>query len=529
MRRIVLTIALTAAGLASALPAAAASEPVIHLDISRSVQAVNYKMSISTSVPLLGTELIPRAEGKAKIATSPGNTQIAISLKGMVPATKFGASLTYVLWALTPEGRTSNLGELQLSGGNADMKATTRLNSFALIVTAEPYFAVAVPSEMVVVENIPDKDVKGTIQQVTASQELFSRGRYAGLQPQTIDPSGEVPMDLYQARSAIQMARLAEAEKYAPEAWAKVQKLMQTADADMKSPKASLRGQVGGIARQAVQASEDARGIATKLAEQARVEAEMQAEAQRQATDAAKAKAALESANSQRAAAEKATAEAKVARESADAQRAVAEKATAEAQQQALEAQKHALAMQQQAAQAEEAKAAADEARSAAMAAELLAQAQAEAATKSKEQLRAQLLAQFNQVLPTQDTPRGLVVNLGGVNFATNSAELTVDAREKLARFSGLIAPYPGLIIAVEGYTDNTGSSEINLKLSQARANSVRDYLIPQGVKPESISANGLGDAMPVADNATAKGRAQNRRVEIVVSGEVIGTKIGPQ
>jgi len=505
MRRVLSSVLLLTAALLSTPQAAEASEPVIQFDISRTVQAVNYKMNATTDVPMMGTELIPRAEGQARVIAGAGGTSLEVSLKGMAPPTKFGPSLTYVLWALTPEGRTSNLGELQMDDSRAKIQATTRLTAFALIVTAEPYFAVSAPSEVVVIENMPDKYVKGTVQQVTASQELFQRGLYKGLKPQTIDPSGKVPVYLYQARGAQQMARMAEAEQYASAEWAKAQKLLQEAEADLQSKKGSVRKQAGGVARQAVQAFEDARAIAVKLAAQAKAEAEKRAEAERQAAAVASA---------QKAAAE-ASAAAQAAVEAAEAQRATAEAAAARAREQAARAEKE--------------RAVSDAERSAALRAEQEARAQAQAALRSKEQLRAQLLAQFNQVLPTQDTPRGLVANLGGVNFATNSADLTAEARERLARFSGLIAPYPGLRIDVEGYTDNTGTPEGNLKLSQARAASVVNYLVQQGVKPESASAKGLGDATPVADNATREGRAQNRRVEIVVSGEVIGTKLGQQ
>jgi outer membrane protein OmpA-like peptidoglycan-associated protein len=313
-------------------------------------------------------------------------------------------------------------------------------------------------------------------------------------------------MGVYQARAAMAVAKMAGAEQYAAQAWEKAQGLLRSAETDSASRKGSVRKQATGLARQAVQAAEDARSIAVKRADEARVEAERQAAADREAEAAAAAKASVEAANAQRVAAEK---NAEEAAQRADAARQQTELA------------------QQQAAAAAKATAQADAARAAAFAAEQKANAAAAAALSSKEQLRAQLLARFNEVLPTEDSPRGLVVNLGGVNFASGKADLTVEAQVKLARFSGLIAPYPDLKIDVEGYTDNTGAPAFNMKLSQDRASAVRDYLIQQGVKPDSISAKGLGDAGPIAPNTTSEGRARNRRVEIVVSGEVIGTKLG--
>ena len=141
--------------------------------------------------------------------------------------------------------------------------------------------------------------------------------------------------------------------------------------------------------------------------------------------------------------------------------------------------------------------------------------------------LRAQLLKQLNEVLQTTDTPRGLVVNMADVLFETNKYALSQDAQLKLAKLSGIIQAHPGLNLAIEGYTDTTGTPDYNLKLSQQRADTVRDFLISQGLSADTITAKGLGQANPVADNSTAAGRKLNRRVEIIVSGEVIGVKDG--
>jgi outer membrane protein OmpA-like peptidoglycan-associated protein len=151
--------------------------------------------------------------------------------------------------------------------------------------------------------------------------------------------------------------------------------------------------------------------------------------------------------------------------------------------------------------------------------------ARAREAEGSAAKARAELLARMNQVLPTRDTPRGLVAEIGGVLFATAKATLSIEARESLARLSGVLSAYPGLKLKIEGHTDNTGSEATNLKLSNDRAISVRDYLIGQGVPATGIDVEGLGPADPVADNGTAEGRARNRRVEVIVSGEGITPK----
>src|SRR5262245_66471214 len=142
--------------------------------------------------------------------------------------------------------------------------------------------------------------------------------------------------------------------------------------------------------------------------------------------------------------------------------------------------------------------------------------------------LRAQLLEQFNHILETRDTPRGLVVNMVDVLFDFGKYDLRPEAKEKLAKLSGIVLAHPGLNLAVEGHTDDVGSDQVNQTLSEKRAEAVRGYLIGEGgLVPTNVTAQGLGKSSPVSDNSTPAGRQKNRRVEIVVSGEVIGVKIG--
>jgi outer membrane protein OmpA-like peptidoglycan-associated protein len=155
------------------------------------------------------------------------------------------------------------------------------------------------------------------------------------------------------------------------------------------------------------------------------------------------------------------------------------------------------------------------------------AEQQRQQAEREKEEMRARLLQQLNTVLETRDTQRGLIVNMADVLFDTGKSTLRPAAREKLAKISGIVLAYPGLKLQVEGHTDSVGSTAYNQKLSEARANNVRDYLVKQGLTEDSITAEGFGEMQPVASNANAKGRQQNRRVEMVVSGEAIGTQIG--
>ncbi|MGC1449894.1 MAG: OmpA family protein [Candidatus Sulfotelmatobacter sp.] len=460
----------------------------ININVSRTVPAVNYLTNASTRIGFKGTPYLPFAQGDAKVEDKKGLVTVDASFSKLSPASQLGPEfLTYVVWAITPEGRASNLGELQLNGDKGKLNVTTRLPNFAMIVTAEPYFAASAPSEMVVLENVPGQGTSGATTPVTAT--LLKRSTYheANLQPFTIDP--KVPLAVYEARNALRIAQAAGAEKFAPDAWAKAsQSAAQMEDYLARKQKNPIITAARNVAQQA----EDARSIAVKqeatdlLAAQKRAAAEKQAQEQQQA---AQREAELKA--QQEAAAKQAAESAALAEQEAQA-RAQAEAAKKKAQE--------------------------DAAQSAAAAAK---------AVQEQQQLRAQLLAQLNAVLQTVDTPRGLVVTMADILFASGKYELSQDANLKLAKLSGVILAHPGLKLRIEGYTDSTGTEALNLTLSGQRADAVRTFLVEQGLNPGDVTSAGMGQADPVASNDTAVGRQQNRRVEIIVSGEAIGAKIG--
>ena len=436
----------------------------------------------STKVDLKATELMPQANGVAKVEakTKAGRTKVEVELKGMTPPSRLGAEfLTYVLWVVTPEGRTGNTGEILLSkNGEGKLSATTPGQTFSLIVTAEPYFAVRVPSEMVVLQSETRKDTKGKIFPVS-QYKLMRRGQYEKMgNPLAMTPDPNIPLEVYEARNAVDIAKSRGADKYASEIYSKAEASLQMVENSLAAK--ADKNSIISTARQTAQFSEDARALAVQRQEEERIAKER---------DDAAARA-------------KADAEAKAAVEATEAKR----QADAEAQRQAelSAAKEEVLRVKEQAAKAD-----------------------AERTRKAAEALRAQLLEQFNRVLETRDTPRGLVVNMGDVLFDTGKFDLRSEAREKLAKLSGIVVAHPGLKLAIEGYTDSTGSDELNEKLSQDRAQAVRDYLTEQGLAQDTVTAQGFGKSEPVADNNTAAGRQKNRRVEIVVSGEVIGKKIG--
>ncbi|HEV7551397.1 MAG TPA: OmpA family protein [Candidatus Angelobacter sp.] len=446
--------------------------------VNKSVKAIGYQVGGgSTKVDLTGTDLMPQAKGEAKVEAKTGATTIDAQVENMAQPSTLGTEfMTYVLWTASPDGTTNNLGEIVINkNGQGKLTATAPSQTFSLFITAEPYFAVRHPSEVMILENALRKDTKGKLFMVN-DFKLMKRSQYQKVGNPlalTLDLKN-VPLDVYQARNAVEIAKSRDAEKYAPEIMAKAQdslKMTENALSGAQSKKVVISD-----ARQTVQFAEDARALTAQHKEEERIANERSAAANAAKTEAEK----------------KADEEAQRQAELANAKQAQ------------MKAEADAASMKEQAAKAD-----------------------AERSRHAAEALRAQLLEQFNRILETHDTPRGLVVNMGDVLFDTGKFNLRPPAREALAKLSGIVLAHPGLNLAVEGYTDSTGSDELNQKLSEQRANAVRDYLVSQGLSPDSVTAAGFGKTMPVADNATASGRQQNRRVEIIISGEVIGHKIG--
>jgi outer membrane protein OmpA-like peptidoglycan-associated protein len=490
--------------------------PVFRVNVyARTTKAVNYRhRGGSTTVDFRGTELMPAVGGHAKVEGKGGRLAISAEFTHLAAANSFGGQfLTYVLWAITPEGRAVNLGEV-LPGDNGKDKidVTTDLQAFGMILTAEPYYSVTHPSNKVVAENILRADTKGFEEPIDAKFDVLEGAQYTIDIPADQLPSSrasvKVPLDLLEARNAVVIAKAAGAQQYAPDSLAKAEDMLQRAE-DYYQRKQG-RTPIGTAARGATQMAEDARVLTLRRKEQARIEAERRASQEAQAKAEADAQAAQQQAAQAQAQADQ------DARRRADAEQAQAqaEQATALAQQQ----QAAALAAQQQA-QADS---------QAAQLAASQADQQRQEAVRQKEAMRARLLAQLNQVLETHDTARGLIVSMPDVLFDFNKYTLKPEARERLARISGIVLAYPDLKLQIEGYTDAIGSDEYNQTLSDKRAEVVRDYLVTSGVSMNNVAARGMGKADPIADNGTAAGRKLNRRVEMIVSGDVIGNLSGP-
>jgi len=463
--------------------------------ISRTVQAVNYQhRSGATKLDFAGTDLMPSANGEAEVNSKRGSIEIKAEFGNLEKPTAFGNEyLTYILWAISPEGRAVNLGEV-LVGGNHRSKlvVTTDLQAFALIVTAEPYYAVRQPSDAVVLENVVREDTKGTTEAVNAKYELMERGGYipTGYKFDPVILNAKLPLEFFEARNALRIAQSEGAERYASDSYQHAVQLMNDVDRYATRKHVDRKALIA-VAREEVQTAEDARAISVRKIDEERqanerqASADAQARSQAQAADATRQK-------------ERAQADAAQAQSDMAANQAASAAAVTAAQ---ADANQSRLAAQQ-------------------------AQQNAQQAETDKAALRTRLSEQLNSILQTRDSARGLIVSMSDVLFDTGKYSLKPGAREKLAKVAGILLAYPGLNIEVDGYTDNVGGDEMNQQLSENRARSVRDYLVQQGVATNSVSAKGFGNTLPVATNDNAAGRQQNRRVELVVSGDAIGNPI---
>ena len=523
--------------------------------VSRTTRAVKYEhRGRSTKVNFRGTDLMPAASGEARVASQRGAIAITAQFTGLDRPNSFGNEyLTYVLWAISPEGRSINVGEVLVGNDHrSKLNVTTDLQAFALIVTAEPYYAVRRPSNVVVLENEVRLDTIGASEEADAKYELIDRGGYipTGYQFDPVALNANLPLEFFEARNAVRIAKSAGAEQSASSSYESAVSQMKRAD-EMGTMKHVDKKSLISLSREVVQTADDAREIAMKRIEADRLSAERNASSGRVANADARSR----EATMGRMNAEAASADADRRREQSDRASKTAQQlqldaqvdsarnlaAAADANRVAVDAQRgqrdaEAESERNKANVADANKLTADAQRSqreaetesernraaAANSDQLLQQS-----VRDREELRAKLLQQFNAILSTRDTARGLVVNMSDVLFDSGKYTLRPMAREKLAKISGIVLAYPELRMAIEGNTDSVGSDDMNQTLSEKRAGAVLDYLATQNVPAASMTSRGYGKTQPTATNDTAEGRQQNRRVELVVSGEVIGTSVG--
>jgi hypothetical protein len=448
--------------------------------VDRTVSAVDYQYRGGpTPIDFRGTVLLPEAKGSAMVESKPGRTRIDAHFEHLLPPTRYGREyLTYVLWAITPQGHAKNLGEvLAGSSDKAHLDVTTDLQAFGLIVTAEPYSAVRLPSDVVVLENAVRPDTMGRIEPIQAKYELLPRGQYTYQAPASAEAAGvsgpsvsmsqyQQLVEIYQAQNAIDIANAAGAGRYANDTFLKAQDLLRQArDAHLAKMGMST---VVALARQAAQTAEDARIVAVRRKQQ-----EDLAQAQQRAARA-------------------------------EALRAQAEAAAQTAQTQAAASQ--ALLDQERAARRR-----LENQMAAAVAPPpppppAPAPLPAPDGPNPKTAFRVHLLEQFGAVMLVRDTPRGIVLTIPDADF--REAMPSGRVYGELARVAGILDANSGLVVEVDG----------NERFSRQRAETVRDLLIHDGVPGHLVIARDLGDSRPIGPNPE-----QNRRVELTISGAPIG------
>ncbi len=446
---------------------------------------LTYPEGATLSVKFRGTERLPKASGEAKVETKKGATEIEIELDEMKPAYYFGGDYNcYVLWIASPEGHVDNAGEFILEGNRSKLNVSTPLETFGMFVTAEPHYLVKTPSRFVVLENTRTTD--GGVPLKTSKIEYRGfEGVYNHSQETLVrDPEakGEVRVELRQARTAVELAERAGAAEFAP------QELAQAREASNRTGDAlearSGRKEVNALGREAVRLAVEAQKLAEDRSAQASLDAERKASADETAR--------LE----------------KSAREA----QSEAERRRLQAEQERLRAQAEARAKedaQRRAAQAEQ------QARK--------AETDAERAQRERAELQARLQQALGTVVEIRMTARGLIVNLPDILFDFNRATLRPEAREVLSKLSGILLVTPDTRLSVEGHADSIGTEEYNQQLSEKRAQSVRDYLVANGLSGGLVTSQGFGETKPIAANTTPDGRddpagrQKNRRVEIVI------------
>ncbi len=459
------------------------SVPIYKLNVvSRTVRAINYHHRQGfTSIDFRGTELMPRAEGSARVESNIGSTKIEADFRQMRPAQEFGSEfLTYVLWAITPEGRAQNLGEVRLDGDHANLLATTELQSFGMIVTAEPYFAVTQPSDVVVMENFVRKDTTGTFEYVDAKYQLLRRGSYVRtVEPSDVEPvkrGNTIPLELQEAHNALAIARAAGADWYAKDTLQKALLDYQNA-ADFYSS-GSNEKKVQTLAREATQLSEDARLISIRTHREQQ-QAQLKSETQE-------------------------------ARQAVQQARARADRADQERQQ--AQANEVAARMEAQAARQRQARSE-DQPVSVTSPRATDGQGRLES-DRQRTRLRSELRRLLNGVYETRETARGFIMTMPDASFGAGDYSLRPEAREKLAKLSGMFLAHPDLKMDVIGYPDNNGNQKSNQELSEYRAKAVRAYLISQGISSYDVNVNGFDASHAVAPEVSHASRG----VEVVVT-----------
>ncbi len=460
----------------------------------RSALAISYPDDKSSDVNMAGTGVRSNVTGRAEAKRSEGRTRIKLHIKNLQHPQTLGSYYTsYVVWAITPEGKTENLGELPREGGRErGINVTTAYQVFGLIVTAEPHALVSYPSPMIIAENTLRKDTKGNVTATTIEYQGDPGIYYAtDANRGQIAPDYNTPLPVLGARRSVEIARRAGAAAYAPSELTAAETKLAILER-VWPPNRKREDRYGAQAREVMQLGEGARASAIERSAQARLAAERNAAASavsQAQTEAARARAQME----------------RYGRELAQARERLAQAQT----------------------EAERAKASEEVARLEAERARL----ESEQARRERDEALEGLAISLAAILETRREARGLIVSLSDVYFDFDKATLKPGAKEKLSKLTGILLAYPGNYrIEIEGHTDSIGSDEYNQRLSESRAMAVRDYLTQAGLPADRIVATrGFGKARPVVTNDTPEGRQINRRVEIIIADTGLPTSASRQ
>lgn len=466
--------------------------------VKRSTIAVTYPEDDSSNVDMAGTAVHPNVTGRAEAKRSGGRTRIKLRVDNLPHPQTLGPFYTsYVVWAISPEGQADNLGALpENSGRTRQIEVTTPYQTFGLIVTAEPHMLVRIPSPTVVAENRLRKDTEGRI---TTSQIEY-RGdpgtffSISAAHSRQLVADFSTPLEVLGARRAVEIARWTGADRFAEselrQAEAQLAALEQVWPQNRRD-----KEKYTGLATEVMRLAEAARTTAIERAEKTRLAAE------RRAAERAITQAQTET--------ERAKLEAERAQQRAEEFRAALARNEAELAQARQRAEKAQT-------EAERAKANEEIARIEAERARL----ESERIRRERDEAMQRLQVSLAEILEVRREARGLIVSLSDVLFDFNKATLKPGAKERLSKLTGILLAYPGSYrVEIEGHTDSVGTDEYNIRLSQGRAQSVRDYLAQAALPADRIIATrGFGEARPIATNDTPEGRQLNRRVEIVIS-----------
>ncbi|MEP6993962.1 MAG: OmpA family protein [Acidobacteriota bacterium] len=535
------------------------------------LSAVQFPERSTVKLKMISTNRVAPAEADAAVKFKDGQARIEIEYERLPPAILFGGDITsYVCWAVARDGNAENLGELIVRDSKGGAEYHTGQKEFALLITAEPYPMVLMPSDLVVFSSAAPPVKKARSTPITLSTVALG-GRRANEQIGGMTFSGSDPLDLVQAQNVLSQAQQMGADRYNADA-VRDGKIALAQAANLYRGGKTREGV--DYARRSLSLSSTAiRDTQKRMAEQAAADAAARRASEMQTLEQQKSSAQQQAATAQ--------AQALDAREqamSAREQLGRSQQQLADAQRQASAAQQQLMGLQQQAQQAQmDAAAAQERAAAAGLSAEaaetarreadesrrraetLAAQAQAaraeaertstEAATaaaslesqkrqletrvgeteaenarlrKERDDLSGQLNTALSSVAQITQTARGVVVNLPDILFDTNKATLKQPAQVAMGKLAGIVSVFPNVNLRVEGHTDSTGTDAINDKLSRERASSVMAFLKAQGVAGTRLSAEGYGSKIPAADNATVEGRAKNRRVEIILAEGVI-------